>query len=284
MNAFRLVIAIILVGSLGSIGCGQMDIQGNCGGGYLLCDLACADPITDPQNCGSCGLACEQDEVCNMGFCQPEPQAGSLARVAPPETYSQAFIQPTGRVRTFSDDDEELCGGSLQGGLARCGDACINTWTDRSHCGWCFNACPAGMSCRSGACTSECPAGLTNCDGRCVNIQVIRRHCGACNRACASGEVCDGGECFLSCAPGLTDCEGACVNVRFDPDNCGECGESCADGEVCVNGACTLSCGGDLANCDGICADLMTDPEHCGLCGYACRYPEICVHGTCGLP
>ena len=283
MNTLRLAFATVLVGSLLALGCGQIDHQGNCGGGYLLCDFACADPITDPQNCGSCGVVCEPDEVCNLGICQAEPQAGSLTRAAPPDTYSRESIQPMGHMRTFTADDPEWCVGTTQEGLARCGDVCVNTRTDRSHCGGCFNKCPAATFCRSGACTSECPAGLTNCGGQCVNLQTIRRHCGACGRTCASGEVCDGGECVLSCALGLTDCDGSCVNVRFDRTNCGFCENLCADGDTCKNGMCSSYCEGDLVNCGGICVDLMTDPEHCGSCNHACGILEICIHGACEL-
>jgi hypothetical protein len=274
---------ITLVGSLNLLGCGQMDHQGNCGGGYLLCDYNCADPITDPQNCGSCGVVCEPDEVCNLGICQAEPQAGSLALAAHPDAYSPESIQPTGYMRPSTADASKWCAGNSQEGLVRCGNTCVNTRTDRSHCGECFNTCPGGTFCRSGACTSECPAGLTNCGGRCVNTRTIWAHCGACNRACASDEVCDWGECVLSCASALTDCDGSCVNLGFDRENCGECGESCVRGRACENGVCSSSCGGDLNNCGGVCVDFITDPEHCGFCNHACEINEICVHGNCEL-
>src|SRR4051812_31674089 len=34
-----------------------------------LCFNACADLDTDPQNCGECGIACEQGQACVGGLC-----------------------------------------------------------------------------------------------------------------------------------------------------------------------------------------------------------------------
>jgi len=274
MNPVRLLVAVVIVGSLVTLGCGQIEHQGICGGGYLLCDYDCVDPITDTQNCGSCGLVCREGEVCSMGRCQ------NVAGIGSPDHYRE-YVRPTGQLSDRELDEPELCGGDARDGRIRCGEACVNTLTDRSHCGGCFNTCPGGTFCRSGECTPECPAGLTNCAGMCVNVLAIREHCGACDRACDAGQVCTGGECMVSCDPGLTDCGGACVNVWFDRENCGGCGEPCADGEACVNGGCTFDCPGDETNCDGVCADLMTDPEHCGLCNHDCEPDETCVHGTC---
>jgi hypothetical protein len=39
-----------------------------------------------------------------------------------------------------------------QGGLTRCGGACVNTNTDPANCGRCGKDCDAGEQCRSGAC------------------------------------------------------------------------------------------------------------------------------------
>ena len=280
MNPVRLLVAVVIVGSLVTIGCGQIEHQAICGGGYLLCDYDCVDPITDTQNCGSCGLVCGEEEVCDMGICRAADKIPVDHKVAT-RISGHGSDQTTGELLTFETVGPESCGEDGQPERIRCGDVCVNTLTDRSHCGGCFNACQFGTFCRSGECTSECPPGLTNCDGMCVNLSTYRLHCGACNRPCESGEKCDGGVCVLSCRPGLSACGGSCVNVRFDRENCGGCGEPCADGEACVNGGCTFDCPGNDMNCDGVCADLMTDPEHCGLCNDGCETDEICVNGTC---
>ncbi|MBX3273433.1 MAG: hypothetical protein KF729_24430 [Sandaracinaceae bacterium] len=37
-------------------------------------------------------------------------------------------------------------------GQTRCGDACVNTITDRMNCGGCGNVCAEGQSCLGGMC------------------------------------------------------------------------------------------------------------------------------------
>ena len=275
MKTIRLLTLVVIGGSLA--GCGQIEHQGICGGGYLLCGYDCVDPIADPLNCGCCGLACREGEVCDLGICRVATEVETLDRATVYNRYQPESVGTSGQPRTFKTNDPELC----EGDLTRCGEVCVNTLTDRSHCGGCFDACSFGTFCRSGECTSECPAGLTNCDGMCVNLLTVRLHCGACNRPCESGQACDGGECVVSCRPGLTECEGSCVNLGFDRRNCGECGAACIPGDACVNGECTSECPGDQTNCGGVCADLMTDPGHCGECDHACRTDRTCVLGTC---
>jgi hypothetical protein len=281
MKKIRWLALMVFGGFLVPAGCGQVEHQAICGGGYLLCDYDCVDPIVDPYNCGSCGLVCMEDEVCYMGICRAESEIESLEYVTALNRYEPESARTWDRLRTFETDELEACEARGQIELTRCGEDCVNTLTDRSHCGECFNSCTFGTFCRSGECTPECPPGLTNCDGMCVNLLTFRLHCGACNRPCESGQMCDGGVCVLSCRPGLTACGGSCVNVRFDRENCGDCGQACAAGEACVNSECTSECPGDEANCSGVCVDLMTDLEHCGLCGHACGMYETCVLGSC---
>jgi hypothetical protein len=283
MKKIRLLALMVLGGFLVWAGCGQDEHQAICGGGYLLCEYECADPMVDPHNCGSCGLVCKEDEVCDMGMCRAVAEIEYLEYATAPNSYEPVAVRTWDQPRTFETDELEVCEARGQIELTRCGEVCVNTLTDRNHCGWCFNACPFGTFCRSGECTPECPPGLTNCDGMCVNLLTFQLHCGACNRPCDSGQKCDGGVCVISCRPGLTACGGSCVNVRFDQENCGGCGQACAAGDACVNSECTSECPGDQTNCGGVCVDLMTDLEHCGLCNHACGMYETCARGSCGL-
>ncbi len=41
-----------------------------CDSGYSECSGSCYSLGTDPFNCGACGHACQQDEVCASGTCQ----------------------------------------------------------------------------------------------------------------------------------------------------------------------------------------------------------------------
>jgi hypothetical protein len=83
-----------------------------CDPGFIPCDGVCVDPATDALNCGACGHACADDEICTAGACMP--------RCTAPLTW--------------------------------CTDACVDASTDRNHCGACGHACPGTEVCRLGAC------------------------------------------------------------------------------------------------------------------------------------
>jgi hypothetical protein len=81
--------------------------------------------------------------------------------------------------------------------LRMCGNSCVDTSNNPSHCGACGRACPAGQICSAGKC--DCPGGRTLCDGVCVQTNTDRANCGACNNACLILFKCAGG----TCRPGL---------------------------------------------------------------------------------
>lgn len=58
-----------------------------------------------------------------------------------------------------------------RGGLKQCGATCVDTASDKNHCGGCNQTCPAGLICTNGTCTSVlgCRAGDQICvdDGNC---------------------------------------------------------------------------------------------------------------------
>ena len=198
------------------------------------------DLLRDPDHCGGCddgsgSNACADGEVCTDGVCTP------------------------------------TCGGATP---TWCGDACVNTDTDRNHCGACAAACPDGEVCSSGACALSCQAGLTDCSGSCVDLQTDRSNCGACETECPDGEVCSSGACALSCQAGLTDCSGSCVNTDTDRNHCGACGTACLDGEVCSVGVCQPNCRNDMILCDGTC--ILPD-----LAAAFCDDANPCTEDTC---
>jgi hypothetical protein len=83
-----------------------------CVGGGGLCDGACVDVQSDPQNCGDCGTTCGPDKVCWIGVCA------------------------------------DTCGVEL----TDCGGACVDTDSNPDHCGVCNNTCGGGNSCDGGGC------------------------------------------------------------------------------------------------------------------------------------
>jgi hypothetical protein len=136
----------------------------NCVEGLYLCDATCIDLARDPQNCGSCGLACPAGVACVGSSCACEEGLAACEMESDDEGH-----------RTI---------------------ACVDTYTDASHCGSCFSTCPAsGAGCHDGAC--DCGE-LTWCRREddypaCVDTRTDYQHCGACNHAC-EGE-CIGGVC-----------------------------------------------------------------------------------------
>jgi len=199
--------------------------------------------------------------------------------------------------------------------FGRCNGACVDPDTDPAHCGACGNACGAGETCASGACTCnldpDCAgvagADVRCCGGLCTDIVGNALNCGACGLGCGPGGICCGvacrdplndadncGGCGLSCAPGQDCCGGTCANLASDPLHCGACGTACAAGESCCDGTCSVlgtdpgncgSCGNACTGtedcCSGTCQDTAADPDHCGACGAACTPGESCCSGGC---
>ncbi|HET8933391.1 MAG TPA: hypothetical protein VFN67_08135 [Polyangiales bacterium] len=76
-----------------------------CGVGYQDCGGVCADPTTDPNHCGSCGVACPGRMLCSAGTCAPECDKA----------------------------------------LSQCGALCIDAQRDPDHCGRCTKRCTSGI-------------------------------------------------------------------------------------------------------------------------------------------
>jgi hypothetical protein len=204
-------------------------------------------------------------------------------------------------------------------GTSACGDLCVYLLSEPQHCGSCDNACPAGIPCVSGMCTT-CPANQYDCDGQCADLQsdphncgqcgndcngatcqggvctcpgggmvcggtcVSRddpQNCGACGNACPALTQCTGGNCM--CSPGLAACNGMCTDTMTDGANCGACGNDCAaQGMFCSGGQCSAQCPAGTTPCDASCVDTNTSLQHCGMCNNACAPGEACSAGSCG--
>jgi hypothetical protein len=137
---------------------------------------------------------------------------------------------------------------------------CADLTTDPLNCGFCNNACGAGLVCQP---TGE-PA-----DG-------------------GSGGACG---CPI---PGQVLAHGQCIDLQVDPEDCGTIGNVCRPDQACLDGGCgcivppylaqlfdggvvppflapLLDGGSECATDAGmVCTDLLNDPSNCGACGRVC--------------
>jgi hypothetical protein len=238
--------------------------EGVCFPEQTLCGASCADLLTDPLNCGSCGTVCDfNTEFCQNGQC-----------VVP------------------EDGPEQGGPGSCDGGLVLCDGACVDPFSDPLHCGACQFSCVEGAVCQGGVCTvpggGGCLAGseLTFCNGVCVDLLNDSINCGACGVVCSVDDRCIQGFCSLDCVD-RTNCAGVCIDTINDPLNCGFCGNVCAAGVICQQGACvpgSLGCYAGFTDCAGSCVDLLINPFNCGACGVVCEAGSVCYGGICTAP
>jgi hypothetical protein len=187
-----------------------------CPDGFEVCGGACVRTDNDPANCGACGTACAENQVCGLSQCL-----------------------------TSCPEDMTGCDGS-----------CVDLQTDPMHCGTCEGACAAGdnahATCTAGQCGVECDAGFASCDidpTDCeINVDSDPANCGECNKGCIAranaAPSCAAGVCGLGdCNAGFVDCDGfeetGCeIDTMSDEDNCNNCGMACPNTQFCVAGAC----------------------------------------------
>ena len=110
------------------------------------------------------------------------------------------------------------------GELTECGGTCVDTWSDRNHCGGCFEACDFESSCIDGACSSSCTPS-------CFDVECGDDGCGGSCGTCGSGYFCSGGSCVSSCTP-------SCVGIECGSDGCGGSCGTCSSGYSCSSGSC----------------------------------------------
>ncbi|MBI4702883.1 MAG: hypothetical protein HY744_17335, partial [Deltaproteobacteria bacterium] len=207
-------------------------------------------------NCGSCGNACPQGQVCAAGSC-------SLVCL---------------------------------GGTTKCGGKCADTANDPANCGSCGAACPQGQVCAAGSCSLVCLGGTTKCGSKCADLQTDAANCGACAAACKQGEVCSSGKCIALCPAPLVVCGNVCTNTSFDPQHCGKCNNPCPVAAnatpTCGAGVCGMVCKQGYGDCnanmnDGCEIDTTSNASHCGGCGKPCapvaNGTAACTASVCGV-
>ncbi|MFK7986233.1 MAG: MXAN_6577-like cysteine-rich protein [Sandaracinaceae bacterium] len=161
-------------------GCMSPAVGLECVDGLTLCDGSCVDTASDPDHCGSCGVACFDAEECLAGLCQRSDR-------------TDASVADGGGSDGGGSDAGGSDGGTGCGlGTLRCGDSCVDVRSELGHCGDCDALCDE--LCVDGECVDACDAPRVTCGERCVSTESDWQHCGGCDRRCPS-RVCDGGEC-----------------------------------------------------------------------------------------
>ncbi|HEY3358259.1 MAG TPA: kelch repeat-containing protein [Polyangia bacterium] len=207
----------------GTATCADFGCGVTCEAGVQPCGGDCVDITSDHDNCGQCGKACGDSDVCTGAQCQPNPCAS---------------------------------------GKHPCGGNCVAD-TDPAHCGSSCSPCPAPAgataTCDGRTCGLACPTGSHACGGACVASADVA-HCGSSCTPCpvptGAFATCNGVSCGVGCATGYHPCGGACA----DNTDVATCGASCtpcptpANGQAtCTSAGCGVSCDGGYLPCMGAC-------------------------------
>jgi formylglycine-generating enzyme len=188
------------------------DSQPSCPSGLTECGAGCISVLTDPSNCGGCGLRCPSDQSCGAGVCRCASGQvacdGGCVEPSDPGACSACGLR--------CGDDEKCCA-----------TRCVNVTADDTHCGYCDSPCPAGYRCVGGDCREICDDGMAFCAGKCVDLMLDNSNCGACGHGC----------------PAMDCCGGACGGKVTLPCNCGPL-EECRDGARCVSASVPVTAGG----------------------------------------
>ncbi len=184
-------------------------------------DRVCVDIFTDDNNCGGCGIRCDEGRGTS---CVAARCVCGLTEAGCGGDTDSICCPPTGEltVNYCANLEQDLsdCGA--------CGESCDRTKTSRCDGGNCY--CGDRRDVCDGDAESLCCTDLFGETG-CVNTVDNDQHCGGCNRRCELSERCVGD----LCTRGEEEC-----------DSC-ERGQICCDGVCCARALCELGrCGGDV--------------------------------------
>jgi hypothetical protein len=239
---------------------------------------------TDRQNCGACGNACKDGEVCWKYACGCPPgftQCGDSCTRVEIDTDNCGACGTKCEMPNPGDPNVDAGAWTCDGGVIpeHYGPICSNSKCDVG--------CSDGYGdCNNDPCSDGCETYLGN----------DPKNCGACGNACLPGQGCVLGKCECE-DPDLKFCAGQCVDVLSNAGHCGACGNICpgyagsnmqAGRAVCVLGRCSFSCPPGRADCDqrienGCEVDTYADPLNCGGCGVQCDVDggQPCIEGQC---
>lgn len=239
-----------------------------CDSNRRCCGETCIDVLTDPKNCGTCGVACPDGIACVDGKCDVKPTCQCS----------------DGKVCDENGDCVVKCGSSLcRPDESCCGNTCTTLDTVK-HCGSCDNACQGNAPfCQYGACADKCSP--QTCEAQSAQCGTVNDGCGNaldCG-SCADGKVCTSNQCVdPPCSP--TTCATKGKNCGTIDDGCGgklNCG-SCSGAKECKNNVCTnpeckpKTCAEQGKKCGSI-SDGCGKTIQCGSCSSS----QDCKNNVC---
>lgn len=121
----------------------------------MTCQGSCVDTKSDPANCGSCGHACSNGQVCTIGTCAAKCLSGvdcggrCVDTSSDPTNCGTCGVQCANGLVCLAGKCAMDCGA-----LKQCGSTCVDTNTDPANCGVCGQSCSLTQSCSGGHCAS----------------------------------------------------------------------------------------------------------------------------------
>lgn len=258
--------------------------------------------LYDPNNCGECGVKCEENKVCVAGACVVNECNASngetvcivndqkICTVVKGDDIANcgfcgydcnSIIPPNAKVSGCNVGQYEFsCLEGYQNISAKTPNnsaqniQCVDISNDDEHCGTDISILTdckltPGTTCQNGACQLNCAEDQVICGNQCINLNIV--HAASCDNN------------TLTCKENYGDCDKNITNgcessLLSDSNNCGGCGKSCKANEVCAGGDCVVNnC--DISKGETVCiADGQkkctvvkgNDIKNCGFCGYDC--------------
>jgi hypothetical protein len=142
---------------------------------------SCVNTSNSVENCGECGVVCQDCWRCIMGECTPACCATEYDCDPSPSELD-----------------------------------CVDTSTNREHCGSSCEPCADDEICRNGYCEA-CERPAARCENACADLSTNMQHCGQCENPCTGDTgYCVCGECAAE--PSDDPCPGPDGDADSDSD------------------------------------------------------------------